>query len=113
MKKYLGILGLLAVTIIWGGGFVASDIALETFTPFQIMAIRFFIAAVCMTALGGRHLRTINKDEVKCGFWLGGGIVCRFRTSDYSASIYDSVQECFPYSNQCCIRTFYRTRNLS
>ena len=78
MKKYLGILGLLAVTIIWGGGFVASDIALETFTPFQIMAIRFFIAAVCMTALGSRHLRTINKDEVKCGFWLGAALFAGF-----------------------------------
>lgn len=78
MKKYLGILGLLAVTIIWGGGFVASDIALETFTPFQIMAIRFFIAAVCMTALGGRHLRTIKKDEVKCGFWLGTALFSGF-----------------------------------
>ena len=32
-KKYLGILGLLTVTIIWGGGFVASDIALATLTP--------------------------------------------------------------------------------
>ena len=30
MKKYLGIIGLIAVTIIWGGGFVASDMALET-----------------------------------------------------------------------------------
>ena len=50
MKKYLGILGLLTVTVIWGGGFVASDMALETLTPFQIMAVRFLIAAVIMTS---------------------------------------------------------------
>ena len=29
MKKTLGIIGLVIVTIIWGGGFVASDIALN------------------------------------------------------------------------------------
>ena len=78
MKKYLGILGLLTVTIIWGGGFVASDMALETLTPFQIMAIRFLIAAVLMTILGGRQIRTITKEEVKCGFWLGAALFAGF-----------------------------------
>lgn len=29
MKKTLGIIGLVIITIIWGGGFVASDIALN------------------------------------------------------------------------------------
>ena len=48
MKKILGILGLVTVTIIWGGGFVASDIALQSFTPFQILFIRFLIGAFCM-----------------------------------------------------------------
>lgn len=71
MKNYLGILGLMTVTVIWGGGFVASDMALETLTPFQIMAVRFFIAAVIMTLLGVKQIRTISKEEVRCGFWLG------------------------------------------
>lgn len=74
MKQTLGILGLLAVTIIWGGGFVASDMALETLTPFQIMAVRFTIAALIMSALGGRQLKSITKEEIKCGFWLGAAL---------------------------------------
>ena len=74
MKQYLGILGLLAVTVIWGGGFVASDMALETLTPFQIMAIRFLIAAVIMTALGRKQIKSITKEEAKCGFWLGAAL---------------------------------------
>ena len=74
MKKYLGILGLLTVTVIWGGGFVASDMALETLTPFQIMAIRFLIAAVIMTLLGRKQIATITKAELKCGFWLGAAL---------------------------------------
>lgn len=78
MKKYLGILGLLTVTIIWGGGFVASDMALETLTPFQIMTIRFLIAAVLMTLLGRKQIPTITKEEVKCGFWLGAALFAGF-----------------------------------
>ena len=74
MKKYLGIIGLLTVTIIWGGGFVASDMALETLTPFQIMTVRFLIAAVIMTLLGRKHIPTITKEEAKCGFWLGAAL---------------------------------------
>ena len=35
MRKWMAIGGLVLVTIIWGGGFTASDIALESMTPFQ------------------------------------------------------------------------------
>ncbi|MGN0294435.1 MAG: DMT family transporter [Lachnospiraceae bacterium] len=78
MKKYLGILGLLTVTIIWGGGFAASDMALETMTPFQIMAVRFLIAAVLMTVLGRKQIPTITREEVRCGFWLGTALFAGF-----------------------------------
>ena len=37
MKKGLAIGGLILVTVIWGGGFVASDMALESMKPFQII----------------------------------------------------------------------------
>ena len=74
MKKYLGILGLLTVTVIWGGGVVASDMALETLSPFQIMVIRFLIAAVLMTLLGVKQIRTISREEARCGIWLGSAL---------------------------------------
>ena len=48
MKDWKAAAGLVLVTIIWGGGFVASDIALDSLTPLQIMSIRFLSAAVCM-----------------------------------------------------------------
>ena len=51
MNHYLAIAGLVVVTIIWGGGFVASDMALESLLPFQIMAIRFFLGTVMMGAI--------------------------------------------------------------
>lgn len=77
-KKHLGILGLLTVTVIWGGGFVASDMALESITPFQIMTIRFCIAAVIMTLLGRKQIKTIKKEEIKCGVALGAALFGAF-----------------------------------
>jgi drug/metabolite transporter (DMT)-like permease len=71
MKKYLGIIGLLVVAMIWGGGFVASDLALESFTPFQIMVMRFFMATILMLILSFKYIRTITKSELKAGFFLG------------------------------------------
>lgn len=71
MKKYLGMLGLLLVTIIWGGGFPASDMALESYTPFEILVIRFFVAAVLMAALSFKQLKTITKTEWKAGMIMG------------------------------------------
>lgn len=71
MKKYLGMLGLLVVAMIWGGGFVASDLALESFTPFQIMAMRFLMATIFMFILCFRYIKTITKSELKAGFFLG------------------------------------------
>lgn len=71
MKKYLGIIGLVIVSIVWGGGFVASDLALDSYSPFQIMTIRFLIAAVMMAIISWKHIRTITKEEIKGGCLLG------------------------------------------
>lgn len=67
----MGMLGLLIVTIIWGGGFVASDMALETLFPFQIMTGRFFLAAVLMLPLSLKNLKGITKEEFRAGISLG------------------------------------------
>lgn len=78
MKKYLAIAGLILVTIIWGGGFVASDMALESLLPFQIMAIRFFLATVLMGGISIRELRGIKKEEIKAGILMGIALFAAF-----------------------------------
>ena len=78
MKKILGILGLVTVTIIWGGGFVVSDIALQSFTPFQILFIRFLIGAFCMGVPARKERKTITKEEIFCGFLLGAALFSGF-----------------------------------
>ena len=64
MKKYMAIAGLVLVTVIWGGGFVASDMALDSLSPFQIMTIRFLLASVLMGGISIRNLKGIKKEII-------------------------------------------------
>ncbi len=76
MKKWLAIGALILVTVIWGGGFVASDIALESMKPFQIMMVRFLLASVLMGVIsrGQRKSEERLKDRagaIKAGVLMG------------------------------------------
>lgn len=78
MKKYLAMGGLVIVTVIWGGGFVASDMALDSFGPFQIMAIRFLLATILMGIISIKELKKIEKEEWKAGFFMGCALFIGF-----------------------------------
>lgn len=76
MKKWLAIGGLILVTVIWGGGFVASDIALESMKPFQIMMFRFLLASVLMgmISLGQKNREEKSVDRIgaiRAGILMG------------------------------------------
>ena len=101
MKKGVAIGGLILVTVIWGGGFVASDMALESMKPFQIMMVRFLLASVLMglVSMGQRKKETKVEDRtgaIKAGILMGitlfAGFLCsgrpifRLRPRDGSAS---------------------------
>lgn len=78
MKKWLSIGGLILVTVIWGGGFVASDIALGSMKPFQIMAVRFLLASVLMGLMSIKSLKHMRKDEIKAGVLMGIALFAAF-----------------------------------
>ncbi|WP_314163893.1 DMT family transporter [Lachnoanaerobaculum gingivalis] len=78
MKKTLGVIGLVIVTIIWGGGFVASDIALNELSPFEIMSYRFLIASILMGIFAWKNLKNIRKDEIIYGSILGVALFSGF-----------------------------------
>lgn len=78
MKKYLAISGLLLVTVIWGGGFVASHMALESLTPFQIMTVRFFLGTVILGAISLPGMKWIKKEELRAGFFMGCALFAAF-----------------------------------
>ena len=67
MKKGVAIGGLILVTVIWGGGFVASDMALESMKPFQIMMVRFLLASVLMGLVSMGQRKKEAKIENRAG----------------------------------------------
>lgn len=46
MSKQQANIVCLLVAAIWGGGFIATDAALQTFAPFTVLMIRFIGAAL-------------------------------------------------------------------
>lgn len=71
MRKYIGELALLVTAIIWGSGFVASAVALEHYTPYQILAARFFIGALLLGVVFAKKLKGIRKSTLLKGAALG------------------------------------------
>lgn len=78
MRRNLSIAGLILVTAIWGGGFVASDIALDSLTPMQIMTIRFFLATVLLGLVSIRDLHLITGGELVAGSLMGVALFVGF-----------------------------------
>ena len=78
MMKNLAIAGLIAVTVIWGGGFVASDMALESLRPFQIMTIRFLLASLLMGTASIRKLKGMKSGEIRAGILMGAALFVGF-----------------------------------
>ena len=77
MKKYIGEIGLFIVAIIWGGGFVATQAALDGgLTTSQIMTLRFFISAMLMTVIFFKQIKNnLSMGTIKVGVILG---ICLF-----------------------------------
>ncbi len=62
---------LLSVAVIWGWGFIAGKIALETASPQWILFFRFSIAAICILALFFKQIKNADKACVRWGILIG------------------------------------------
>lgn len=69
-KKTANLLCIL-VGIIWGGGFIATAAALETFSPFQMLIVRFGGAAILAWIPMLLHKDPMTKKTVKTGIISG------------------------------------------
>lgn len=71
MSKSMANLMLVVVTIIWGGGFIATSTALDTFPPFTIMMIRFLGASVFPLIISWKALKKLSRQQWKHGVLTG------------------------------------------
>lgn len=62
IKKYSGKIGLFIVAIIWGTGFAASALALDNYTPYQTLALRFSMAFVLSLLIYRKKIKNISKE---------------------------------------------------
>ncbi len=62
---------LLLVAVIWGGGFVASKIALNSITPFYLLGIRVLGAGLILSVILWSKIRHADRQTIKVGLALG------------------------------------------
>jgi len=70
-KSILADMSLLLVAIMWGGGFIAVKGALDSITPFYMMAMRFSISVFIMLIIFWKKAKLITKHEIKVGTIVG------------------------------------------
>lgn len=71
MKEYWGMLGLFACHNYLGRRLPPTISRLESLEPFQIMAGRFFLAALLMGAAGFPRVKKITRQEWRAGTGMG------------------------------------------
>lgn len=69
--KILAALGLFLVTVIWGSSFVVMKTSIDAITPTYLLAFRFTIAAVGLTIVFWKKVKTITFREIRYGSILG------------------------------------------
>lgn len=72
-KGHIAEFGLIIIAMIWGSGFVGTQLALDGgLTPLQLLTIRFFIGAVLINLIFFKQIKEhINKEILKSGVILG------------------------------------------
>lgn len=71
MKKSYANVMLMFVTVIWGGGFIATSGALDSISPFYVMMIRFVGASILPLVLSFRKLRGLQREYLQQGIIAG------------------------------------------
>ncbi len=71
MSKYKNELSLILVAMFWGLGFPATQIGLESFGVMEFLAIRFWVAGICLSLLFFKSFIKIDKVNIKYGAILG------------------------------------------
>lgn len=72
--QYRAEAALLAVTVVWGGTFLAVQYAMTLSGPLFFVGLRFAIAAVIALCIAGQSLRQVTRTEIIAGVCIGVSI---------------------------------------
>ena len=70
-KSILADVSLLLVALVWGGGFIAVKGALDSVSPFYIVALRFSISVIIMLLVFRNKIKLITKSDLIIGTMVG------------------------------------------
>lgn len=73
-------LSLLFVALAWGGGFVVLKDALDSITPFYVMAVRFALTALILMIIFWKKFKNISKQDINAGMIIGVFLFLGFAT---------------------------------
>lgn len=79
-KIIIADLSLMLVALFWGLGFVAMKDALESFSPFWLLTIRFFSGTALMTLIFKKRLARLTRADLKAGALIGVFLFLGFAT---------------------------------
>lgn len=86
---------LLLVAFLWGTTFVTSKFSLEVLGPLTIISLRFILAVALMLLLFRKHIKDINKDDVKGGIIVGSVLFIAFATQLIALKFTDPGKQAF------------------
>lgn len=85
----------LLVAAIWGGGFIATDAALDTFDPFTVLWIRFLGAALVSWIILFIKKTPVNKTAIKKGSLSGVFLYLAFAFQTFGLDLTNTGQNAF------------------
>lgn len=90
--KRFATFALLLVAMIWGLGFIATDVLIkEQWTTSQMMAVRFTLASVIMLLVLGKRILLTNRRDIINGSIAGVVLFAAFYSQTFGQSIGASV----------------------
>lgn len=81
--------------LIWGGGFIATDLALKTFTPFAMLLIRFVGAALLSWIPVLCQRETIKRQDLKTGVCSGVFLYAAFAFQTFGLELTEPGMNAF------------------
>ena len=88
-------ISLILITIIWGGSFLTVQYGLNFSSPILFVALRFAAAAIAVSLLSLKYLKSFNAYEVFAGFCIGAVIAIGYGTQTIGLQSISSSESAF------------------